>query len=304
MPTIPKPDDRELWLEARRPYFNASDAGALYGCHPHRSLADVAVDKLKPQPPDEPTDAMKRGVALEPALLAWMGDELGAHVVTPDVLFIESRMMATLDGIVVGTDDLVEAKSTSYRWDETPEHVFWQVCAQLAASGMARAHVVWLDSSMRIQHELVVPTPEDRADVLERAASFMAAIDLGMVPDDVELGASHVSALYPEPQPGKYVDLSDDGLQAIVHWEQARQARLAAQKYEDAAKDEVARRLMDAEGARYDGRLVLNWKANKPSEKVDWKALEAAHPDLVAEFRRTMPGARVLRATRELSEVA
>lgn len=305
MSVVAKPADRAEWLRARHGYFNASDTGALYGVHPYRSLADIAIDKLKPEPEDTPpTKAMDRGNRAEPMLLGWMADELGVQVVTPDVLYVNGRLMATLDGVPVGNDeDWVEAKTTRDRWDYPPEHVVRQVVAQGAASGRRRGHVVWLDADWEFKTVTIEPSADEMADVLARAEQFMAFIDLGLMPEGVELSAANVTAMFPEPEPGKFIDLSDDGLAAVVLWEQCRQARLAAEKAEAEARDEVARRLLDAEGARYDGRLVLNWKANKPSERVDYTALEADHPELVAEYARMVPGARVLRATRDL-EVA
>ena len=73
-----------------------------------------------------------------------------------------------------------------------------------------------------------------------------------------------------------------------------------AEKAEKDAKDAVARLIGEAEAARFDGRLICTWRANRPSDKPDWKALTADHPDLVASYTRTVPGPRVMRATREL----
>lgn len=301
--TIPKPTDRATWLKERHQFYNASDAGVLYSVHPHRNLADVAIEKLADEPPNtEPTAAMDRGVRLEPVLLDWLGDQLGVKVEVPDLLYVQGRLMATLDGVFVGNDDeWVEAKTTSYHWAEPPDHVYWQVVAQAAASGRSRCHVVWLDASMRIQSIVVTPAPEHVTDVLDRAARFMDFIDVGMMPEGVQLTAEHVTRLYPEPVAGSFADLDEEGLEAVVLWEQSRRARLYAEKEEEIAKNAVANLLLDAEGARFDGRLILTWKANKPGERVDWKALEADHPDLAAEYRRSVRGARVLRATKELT---
>ncbi len=301
MKTIPKPADRVAWLQARHSYLTASDVATLYSAHPYRTLADVAVDKLGPPPREdnEPTDAMDRGNRLEPVLLDWFGDQHGVKVITPDVLYVNGRLLATLDGEIVGNDDeLVEAKSTSQRWEEPPEHVRWQIVAQCAASGRRAGWCVWLDSSMRLQEQLIVPDPAEIADVLERSAAFMAFIDLGMTPEGVELRAEHIAAMYPEPDEGSTVELDNLGFCEVVAWEQCRQVRLAAEKAEADAKDVVARLLLDHEGARYDGRLVATWKA-VARQSLDTKALKAAEPDLVEKFTRAV-SVRTLRATGEL----
>lgn len=304
MSTVTKPADRADWLAARHPFFNASDAGCLYGVHPHRNLADVAVDKLRPEPADGgQTETMERGERLEPVLLGWFGDKHGCKVTTPEVLFIEQRLMATLDGEIIGNDlEWIEAKTTSQTWSAPPDHVYWQVVAQAAASGRRSCWVVWIDADMRFKQHRVVPAPEHVEDVLKRSSAFMDFIDLGMTPEGVEMTAAHLARLYPEPTLGTYADLDEDGLLTVTAWEQARRARLAAEKIEEQAKDAVARLIGDAEAARFDGRLIATWRANKASDKPDWKALAADHPDLVAAYTRSVPGARVLRATKELGQ--
>lgn len=301
--TIPKPADRADWLRARHGFFNASDAATLYGAHPFRNLADVAVDKLRAEPQDDgQNDAMDRGQRLEPILLDWIGDTLGCPIEVPDTLYLNERLMATLDGIPAGSDDSwVEAKTSAKRHEEPAEYWMWQIAAQAAATGRTICNVVWIDSDMRFKWEVVEPDPKHVADVLDRANRFMEWIDLGLLPEGIELRSEHVAQMFPKPVDGKFVDVDDEGLDAIVRWEHARQARIAAEKAEAEAKDAVARIAMDAEGVRHDGRLVLTWKANKDSERLDVKALEANEPDVVARYRRVAPGPRVLRATKALT---
>lgn len=300
MHTIPKPEDRREWLKVRHTgVFNASDAGVLYGVHPHRNLADVAVEKLSPEPPDtEQTEAMDRGVRLEPVLLDWLGDQLGVAVTVPDVLYVNGKLMATLDGEMVGNDEeWVEAKSTSYHWPEPPEHVYFQVCAQAAASGRKRCHVVWLDASMRIQSCVIKPEPEHVADVLDRAQRFMDFIDLGMTPSEVEFGYDHIKQLFPSCVPDKAVALDDDNFTSVVRWNQLREARLAVEKDEKAARDEVARLLGDAAVLTFGDVPVVTFRNARPSASFDMAAFRAAHPDLVEKFTVSKPGARRLLPT-------
>lgn len=302
--TIAKPADRAEWLAARFPFFNASDAGCLYNVHPFKSLADVAVEKLSGEPADEEqNDAMDRGVRLEPVLLDWIADDLGVEVVVPDRLFIRDRLMSTVDGEFIGNDEeWIEAKTSSHRHDEPAPYWYRQICAQAASTGRKRCHVVWIDSDLRFKSEIVVPDPDDVLDVLARANRFMEFIDLGMFPEGVELRASHLASIFPKPVDGKFVDVDDLGRDVISRWEAARQSRIAAEKAEESLKDEVARIVGDAEGVTHEGRLICTWKANKASERVDYRALEAAEPEVVSRFKREIPGPRVLRATKGLSE--
>jgi hypothetical protein len=106
--------------------------------------------------------------------------------------------------------------------------------------------------------------------------------------------------MFPSPATGKWVDVDEEGRAAVVAWDQLRQLRIDMEKQERIAKDEVARLLADAEGARHHGIPIATWRQNKPSRKPDWKALTAAHPELVEEHTREVPGPRVLRVTKDL----
>jgi Arc/MetJ-type ribon-helix-helix transcriptional regulator len=303
--TIPRPAERAAWLRERHPYFGASAAGALYGVHPHLDLADVVAEKMAPEPTDNgETEAMERGTRLEPVLLEWFGDRHGVKVVPSDVLYANGRLMATLDGEIVGdSESWVEAKTTRDTWDDVPPHVYWQVVAQAAASGKrGQCFVVWFDAELRLKEAAVVPAKQHVADVLDRVERFMSFLDLGMVPEGVEMTAEHLAVMFPAPEVGKWVDLDDVGRDAVVEWETARQERIAAEKRERAAKDAVANLLTDAEGGRFNGLPVVTWKANRPSERFSSKAHAQGAPDCHAAHTVMTPGARVLRSTKHLGE--
>lgn len=300
--TIPKPTERPAWLKARHPFFNASDAACLYSAHPHRDLADVVVDKMAPEPVDNgQTEAMDRGDRLEPVLLDWLGDRLGVQILTPEVLYVNGRLMATLDGEPVGADDVwAEAKSTREHWDEVPGHVYWQMVGQAAASGKREGWCVWIDAELRFKHAKVTPAPEHVADVLARAEQFMAFVDMGLMPEGVELGVEHLATMFPAPEVGKWVTLDESGRVAVVRWERLRTERIAIEKREALAKDEVARLLTDAEGAKFKGLPIVTWRKNKVGDRFVVGDHEAGEPDCHAKYTRATRGARVMRSTKEL----
>lgn len=303
--TIPRPADRVEWLRVRHGYFSASDAGCLYGVHPHRDLADVVADKLGPPPDsDEQTASQDRGHRLEPVLMDWLSEKLGVRIEQPNVMHVSGRLAATLDGIPVGiSDEWVEAKTSRDAVDDPPDHWYWQIVAQAAASGRRRCHLVWLDRDMEFKTEIVDVIDSHVADIAERAERFMDFIELGMTPEGVELTSEHLAHMFPAPEPGKYVDITPAEVTSVVaRWEATRQARLRYDKHEKALKDEVARLVGDAEGLQCNGLPVVTWKASKDRDVVDWKLLEADHPELVASYRRSVPGARTMRATKEFRQ--
>lgn len=294
--TVPKPADRREWLDARRPFFNASDSGCLFDCHPHRTLADVAVDKLRAEPaPDDVAPAMERGQRLEPVLLEKWADDHGVRVTTPDVLYVNGVVMATLDGEVVGSDtDAVEAKTTADEWDGLPPHVRWQCVAQAVAKPtLQRVHVVWLDRRMAFRYDTVEPTGDERGRLVEAAEAFMAWIAMGLVPEGTDLGYEHVKALYPTAT-GEVREVDGDGLDLLRAWAEIRQVRLDAAKAEEDLRDDVARLFGDASLLRHEGVDLATFKNPRGQLRFAERQFRIDHAELYASYVRETPAARRL----------
>lgn len=293
--TIPKPAEEAEWLLVRHGYANASDAAVYMGCHPYKSLADLAVEKLAESPTSLSSRAMTRGHMLEAAVADWWAAEHGVTVYEPDVLYRKGRLLATLDRRIVGTDtEALEVKTTKHVVSDVMDYWWWQAQAQALCAELDTVHFAVLDGTMDLR-TFKVQRDADACEQLEAAVEhFWSYVDLGMTPEGVQLGASHIASMFPLPDPESFVDLDDDGLQTALAYAQARDARLAAEKAEDAARDALARILLDCAEARYDGRSLCTWKASKPTQRLDTKALAEAEPELVAKFTRPVPGARRL----------
>jgi putative phage-type endonuclease len=296
---VPRPADRTAWLAERRPFANASDAAVYVGCHPYKNLADLAVEKLAAEPPDETNRAMERGNRLEAAVADWWADEHGVGIYEPEVMYRNGRLLATLDRRIVGADrDALEVKTTRHAVDRVQDHWWWQGQAQMFCADLDRVHFAVLDGSMDLASYTIQRDDSAISCLVEAVEKVWTWLDLGLVPEGVELGAEHLATLYPSPVEGSYADVDDDALDAIRAWEEARQARLVAQKAEDEAKDAVARIVAEHEGARHDGVVVCTWKSSTRSA-LDTKRLSAEHPELVAQYQRET-SYRVLRATKGL----
>src|SRR5579862_9056458 len=135
---------------ARRTFLGGSDAAAIVGCDPWRNAADVALSKLYDLA-DEPNEAMTIGNLLEPVCLGQAADRLGSLETSVMFQMVGAPLGANLDGRVIATGDVVEAKYVGIKgadyWgqegtDEVPEHVKVQVLHQMACSKASQAHVV------------------------------------------------------------------------------------------------------------------------------------------------------------------
>ena len=262
--------DRLAWLQLRQDLratglFSASSAGVLWDCHPFQTLGDVATQHLAPAPIDDrPNEAMKRGHFLEPALLRWFEDQIGMLVISPPVMYADNGVLATLDGEIVGSTDVVEAKSYAgyIDGDVLP---YWraQAVAQcLAKPGTRTVHFAVIDSSLRFQHISVTPTTAELDDMAERVRRFLAFVAMGAVPQGVDLSEQNVRTLWPTPDPELALEADEAAAELATEWALARRARLDAEKREQALKDRLADTIREHALLTIDGKPVVTYRAN------------------------------------------
>jgi putative phage-type endonuclease len=154
------------WHEHRRKYRNASETPIVLGVSPWQTPYQLWQHKLGLMEP-EVTPAMLRGTELEPAARAAY-EALTGLVMQPLVL-VEGEYSASLDGLTLGGERLVEIKcpvkgreSTLWKTVETgrlPEHYQWQVQHQLMVTQASVADVFVFDGAESIQLE-VAPRAE------------------------------------------------------------------------------------------------------------------------------------------------
>ena len=302
---VDKPTHGSLeWLKIRhrdeqgRIRFGASEAPILMGVSKFKDIVDLAIEKWADPEVKEQNEAMMRGHLLEPALLEYASTLLGEPVTTPEEMFVNERFIATLDGLV--GDVIVEAKTTTFYSsdDVLPEDYYWQVIAQLACVPQAtRALVVVLDKRMRFGYwEFYRSAVEDDITLLlDRAAEVGELLDKGEMPFDAEPTETQVKLLFPDPV--GQIELTHDQVQVIEMWSAAKQALKESESVEQNYKDQVARMLGEAEEAHFCGQKLVTFKARKGVSRLDTKRLEQDHPDLVAKYKVTGQGTRILRTT-------
>jgi predicted phage-related endonuclease len=298
---VPKPDDRDEWLAVRRPYFNASYAAVLFGRHPYVTPGDLATIKLTGQEQGQ-TRAMDRGRRLEDVIAVWWAETEGlCKVYEPGELFIAGRVMATVDRLV----DATEIKAVSWVFNDMPVEIksinklapepedYWidQCQAIMLCVGEPALALVWFDSTMELRYRRIEADTKHQAAILDGAERFMAAIDLKMVPDWIELSYRNLSALHPRAKLPR-VDLDDDGMNWVAALAEIRRKRLACEREEERIKAKVAEILGDNERGFFDGMEVVRWINNKDSRTLDAKRMAEEHPDIAKEYITTKPGAR------------
>ena len=192
------------WHEHRRRYRNASETPIVLGVSPWQTPYQLWQYKLGLLEP-EVTAAMLHGAQLEPAARAAY-EALSGHIMQPLVL-VDGEYSASLDGITLGGDRLLEIKcpvkgreSTLWKSVEVgrlPEHYQWQVEHQLMVAKAEVADVFVFDGVDGIKLE-VEPDSTSWPRIHEAWDAFSACVAQRSPPplskgdvrqrDDVEWG--------------------------------------------------------------------------------------------------------------------
>lgn len=302
----PKPKHgTEAWLESRRRNslgqhrFGASEAPVLMGCDDYRNLVDLFLSK-QGKAEQVSNAATHRGNVLEPALVTEASRILRTELVVPDVMFVNGRLLANLDAAdhPLYPNTIVECKTTTKYSvdDQIPDPYYWQAITQLAVTQASKCVVICLDKYQHIG-TWTVTRNQQSIDLLTETADMVGeAFDQGEIPQ-VQPNEAQIRLLFPEPAGAK--ELTDDELTIFNAWQNAKAQREEAEELEKQLRNTVAAIFSDKDAVVHNGIQIATFKSRRIGERLDAKALEADHPELVAAYRKDGGTTRVLRWTRK-----
>lgn len=284
--------------------LGASDAPALMSASSFTSRADLFHSKRTMPQVSESTPVMQVGNILESALVSELGRRLGVQMTTPDVMYRRDRFTVTLDAVATnecGQVDVVGEVKTTRRHrinsiEDVPNEYLWQCWAQMYVLHMP-VYLIVLDRDLMISH-IEIPRNEQALDTLAiEAEKFCTAVDreddsmLHSLID--EMNADQIASLV-RPSP-KSVEITSDQYDWIKELADARDLKKQAEQIEQAAKDHIARFMLDAEIATLNGTKVLTWKEQAGRSSLDVASLKQDHPDLVKAYTKQGSPSRVMR---------
>jgi predicted phage-related endonuclease len=298
--TIPKPEHGSAeWLSARwkteqgLARISASVAAVVHGEHPFVTQADLATDLLAPQPPlpQEANQAMMRGTTLEPVVADMASKLLGRELYEPEVMYCWDepgvRLIATLDRMDAA-NDVYEIKTIARHWKgELQRYWYWQGVQQSICTGNRDIFWVVFDSSLDIHIHKQTVTSDERGYHIEKVRQFLAAIDMGIMPDGAVTEYKHVSKRFPEGDSNvdKAVDLGPSVLAMLERYMLAKEQKAQAETVEDLIKAQICEMLGDAEYGLMQDELLVTWKTASRTS-FDTKKFEAEHPALAAKYKK------------------
>ena len=315
--------------------LGGSDLGAILGLNPYRTPHDVWLEKTRRHTPevdgihlrhgqwneqfiaDEYTRATGLRTQRYNAMLRHPEAPLIGHV---DRLVIPEGAKIASYKAEIRTDRGLECKTASAfaagrdsEWgpagtDQVPQSYLLQIAGYQALTGCERWDLAALigNSDLRIYH--FTRDRELESYILEEASRWWRDYVVADVPPppSSELEARQ---RWPGHSPGRALEADES-----LYTDLTLLARLKAEirdyeKQEQALKDRILPALEDAEVATWAGKEIITYRANKASDKTDWKALadellRGFDPEdrarYLAEYTATIPGARVLRLGKAL----
>ncbi len=321
MKVISKPEHGSAeWLMLRhrdpdgRPLVSASEAAAVHGEHRFISKYGLAVAKMADLPvAADSTRAMERGNRLEPALIEWVGDELGVKLVSPEYMFTyyEGGMIATLDAIdsasstgiyiPAGNESwsaydppavVVEIKTYNREWDGVlPRYWYWQGVQQAICAGVDE--IVWgvFDGRLDMHIHIQKVSADEKIAHVEAVNDFLKFVAEGEIPAEWPATYDEISSAYPVSN-GETVELSEHQHLFMRLRDVQDQKKLLASEEEE-LKATVGQLLGQNEIGLVNGQQIVSWKAQS-RKSFDSKRFASEHKDLYDQYQ-TSSSFRVMR---------
>jgi predicted phage-related endonuclease len=251
--------------EFRSTHVGASECAALFDCSPyltrfelwHRRKGNIDSPDLSG------VERVEWGLRLEPAIIAAAADRWGYQLEeTPRRLSNERGLGGHPDQLA--TDErgpgIIEIKTADWlvfkQWgSEPPEHYLLQAIAYAGLAGRSWCDIVVLVGGNRLERFCYDFRPKIYAEIERRVEAFWQSIEANDPPPaDYTRDLDTIADLYREGT-DEVVDLTADNLahEAAAAFLFAKEARLEAEKKEDAAKAELLDKLGAASVATLNG---------------------------------------------------
>jgi len=305
------PTNKLQWLEQRRGYITGTDLAAIMGLSPFAGPMSVWLDKKGLSEPVKETPAMRMGLRMESAILGIYSEETGEALDRADPYELavskDGLIAASLDARHRGNDRRpVDAKNIRVfdpkKWgdpgtSDIPKHYHLQLAAQMMATETRLASLAVLFSGQEFRAYTIERDKELDEAVTEFARGWWQKHIINGDPPDADgsdATSRYISEKLARAEKGLVIESTPEieGFAAKIKECKSKAAEIEAEQ--KAAENALKLLIGDAEEVPG----VLTWKNNRDSVKTDWEAIaKAANApmELIQQFTKTTPGARVLR---------
>ena len=284
--------------------IGGTDVSAILGLNPWRSPVDVWLEKTGRGEPTPDNEAMYWGRVLEDTVASEYARRTGRRVrrVNRTLRHRESPLlMAHIDRKVESEPAVLECKTAGERaadrWgpagtDEVPEYYLLQVLHYLEVTGYKWAAVAVLIGGRDYRTYEVPGDRELQRRAVDECLQWWARhVDQDVPPEPRD--PAEAAKLWPRHRPEAAVTADDEVQAAVAELHQLHGSRKEVEQRERQLKARIQAAMGDAERlVGQDGRTLATWKASRPTQSVDVKALQAAEPEVAERYTIERPGSR------------
>lgn len=294
---------RDEWLARRRNGIGGSDAAALCGLSRWQSRLEVWAEKTGVMGElERETEAMRWGTLLEGVVRQEVAERTGVDIRPLHWLLAHPDrpwQQANVDGLAcVDVNDLgiYEGKTSGtfaadeWAHDEVPDQYVLQGQHYLAVTGLPWVLYGVLIGGQRLEVRKVDRDEELIEDLTRIEEQFWHDhVEAGIPPEpDGSKACTDLMGKLWDAKAGSVLTVDPDEVADLIGERAlAIEEETAAGERRAAAENRLKALLGEHEEARSPaGRKLFTWKAQE-RRGLDTKALEAVHPELVAEFTTT-----------------
>ena len=299
--------DRQQWLSVRQGGIGSSDAAAAVGLCPYKSQLELWMEKTGRTPTEDAPPGMEDprywGTLLEPYVAVAYSQQTNRKVRKVNAVLQHPSfpyMLANIDREVVGCPDvqILECKTAgewgSKLWrDGVPEYVQLQVQHQLAVTNQQAVDVAVLLCGQRLEIHRIERDEDVIARLMVLEARFWQYVTTDIEPpaDGSESAGKALRQLYPGG--GNTLDFCEnrglsDAFAELVALKDELEVR---GKHAEQLKQTLQQAMGDAARAVF-ATGEVSFKRAQDGTSLDTKRLAQDHPELVALYSATKPGAR------------
>jgi putative phage-type endonuclease len=294
----------------RASFIGGSDVAALLGLSKHRSALDVWLEKTGKRVDRKDSFALRFGsfaesfIANEYALLT--GESVIDHpygIAHPEYSFCVGhidRFILDQSGLpLVGPDGrlnakkLLECKTANYfsqsDWgepgtDAIPLPYLCQCLWYLGITNLPEIDVAVLLGGSDLRVYTITRDIEIESLMFEKAVFFWTEHvqkDIRPKPQSID----DCQALFQRASMGKSIEANTETIALIQQLKDLESQTQVKEEQIEAIKQTLMETMGDAEVLTYLGKPVINWKAPKPSYRIDTKRLSLDHPELAKAYQ-------------------
>ncbi|WP_134324570.1 YqaJ viral recombinase family protein [Cumulibacter soli] len=292
---------RADWLAHRRTGIGASEIASVLNVDgAYDTPYGIWAEKTSAEAPEESDDELLRmGRDIEDVVAARFAEQTGIVVRRhglarsrrfPHLLASVDRL--TADGGVLECKVHTQWAKAGAEWADgrVPEKFWWQGQQQLLVTGRSHVWFAALVPGVGFWVERVEREANAQERIAYESEKFWRYVETGTAPPidplhttDDELRARFPDVVAPESVAEAAIP---EAFEALYSERDALQVEAKATKDRLAEIDkQIKAAIGDREYLAASGRPLFRWQS-VTSSRLDTKALEAAHPDLVAEYRR------------------